>query len=221
MRSLLDFFRKKEDTTYTKPFSSWTINGKEYLIKESFNIKSQVANKDIQIYGWSLETRFKIDGKWSAWHKYYNNRIYVSMSSAIDAGIKTHRSGEQNVDWRICPLYKMEHAEYREYKIDQLFGEKDKNKFEIKSWVLEEDYDRKLSYNNSVVKYKKGTIFIQTENGSILISATPKISTTRHQNNLFKEIQKLGKIKEVDIMDMKQIHPHLLKELKQKLNIKK
>lgn len=229
MRSLLDLFKKKDIkgdmVPNRKPFADWTIGGREYVTKDKFPIKAQIASEGIVIYGWSLETRFKMNGEWSNWHRYHNNRIYYSMSSAIEAGIKIHPNGIKDIDWRICPLYKMNNAEYREFKIEQILSVNKKDTevksplYEIKAWLLEEDFE--IKFNNNSTIYKKGTFFIQRENGHVMISATPKTIVIRHKTQVFKEIQKLGKIKEVNIMDMKQIHPHLLKELKQKLNIKK
>lgn len=220
MRSILDFFRKKEpEQVNQKPWTHWMIDNQKYAIKDSFDIKCQTIPDGKQIYGWTLETRYKINGEWCQWYTYYNNRIYQSMSSAIGAGIKTHPNGKENVDWRICPLYKMENAEFREFKIDQLLNKtKENEKYEIKAWILEEDFERK--FNNNFMIHKKGSVFIQKDNGGIIISATPKTIALHGYNYLFKEIQKYGRIKEINLIDEKQLHPHLLKSIKQKLNIK-
>jgi hypothetical protein len=55
-------FKKSEPVSQPdliKPSEYYDINGKRWAIAESMNIKVQASAEDIQIYGWTLEIRWK------------------------------------------------------------------------------------------------------------------------------------------------------------------
>ncbi len=96
MRNIINLFRKKPQPVkekvkdhYNDKLMTYTINGKEYAISDSQIIKIQSVADDVQIYGWSLEFRYKdSSGEWYSWSTYWNHRIYVSRESALDAATK-------------------------------------------------------------------------------------------------------------------------------------
>jgi hypothetical protein len=59
-----------------KPVEWYDVNGKLYAIADSMNIKVQASVEDVQVYGWTLEVRWKHDGGWYQWMTYWNHRIY-------------------------------------------------------------------------------------------------------------------------------------------------
>lgn len=200
-----------------------TINNSEYTI-DGASIKVQSTAEDVQVYGWTLEQRYKYNNEWSSWHTHYNHRIYNSKESAIDASIKIGNLNHE--EFRITPLYKMSDPQYREYKIDKILNNSNTKKtYEIKGWRLKEDYDYFVHpTNGSKYTHKKGSVFIQLENGRIIKSGnfvdptyrtgiTPKSTT----GTWFDTMIKNGFLEEIEIKDEKWLHPHLLKGLKNKL----
>ena len=210
----MNIFKKKEDSP--KPLSM-TINNKIYAIEDSTFIKVQPVATDVDLYGWSLETKYN-KSTYGSWYS-HSNRIYNSRESAMDAALKIDRSF---YDYRILPLYRMTEIDFREYKINKLFGEiEKKEKFEIKGWKLKEDIEWHR-YNNHVVNHKKGSIYIQLENGDIIKSGTTCETMIRcGKDKLFNELIPNGLVEEIDIKDEKWLYPHLLKEVKTKLEINK
>lgn len=227
MRKLFNLFRKNSPEKVSdvkNPYNYYDINGKRYAVSDNMNFKVQGQDNDINIYGWTLEIRFRdSNGElYPNWSTYYNNRIYQSMSSAIDAALKVSQMGKRNSEWRVLPLYKMSQNEFRDYKIDQLIypnGDPAKPKtYEIKAWKVKEDVDFKYHPSSTSYKYKKGTIFIQLEDGSIQRAATRTEPTGFHDRyQLFHDLIPKGVVEEIDIREEKWVHPHLVKELKIKI----
>jgi hypothetical protein len=229
MRKLFNLFRKSEPVTQTKsvddlrkPAEYYDINGKRFAIADSMNIKVQASFEDIQVYGWTLEVRWKHNGEWHQWMTYWNHRIYQTRQSALDAAIKVYPSYHKDYEWRIAPLYKMNQPEWRQYQIDQLLWDSpyfEKKLNEVRAWRVIEDWEE--TFNNvNKVKFKKGTIFIQLENGNIVRAATTSDPTSYGSEYLLllrNYLLPKGKVEEIDIRNEKWIHPHLCKELKTKL----
>ena len=112
----------------------------------------------------------------------------------------------------------MNEPQFRDYQIDQLLNDNphQKKSKEIKAWKVIEEHEEILS-NNHKIKVKKGTIFIQLENG-ILRSGTTSEPTSYGLGYLLRNyLLPKGKVEEIDIRNEKWIHPHLCKELKTKL----
>lgn len=222
MRKLFNLFKKSEpapqQSDLRKPTEYYDINGKRFAIADRMNIKVQASADDVQVYGWTLEVRWKHNGEWHQWMTYWNHRIYQTRQSALDAAIKVYPSYHKDYEWRITPLYKMNEPQFRDYQIDQLLNNTlQKKSKEIKAWKVIEDYEETKS-NNHKIKVKKGTIFIQLENGNILRSGTTSEPTSYGLGYLLRNyLLPKGKVEEIDIRNEKWIHPHLCKELKTKL----
>ena len=222
MRKLFNLFKKSEpapqQSDLRKPAEYYDINGKRFAISDSMDIKVQASADDVQVYGWTLEVRWKHNGEWHQWMTYWNHRIYQSRQSALDAAIKVYPSYHKDYEWRITPLYKMNEPQFRDYQIDQLLNNPlQKKSKEIKAWKVIEDYEETKS-NNHKIKVKKGTIFIQLENGNILRSGTTSEPTSYGLGYLLRNyLLPKGKVEEIDIRNEKWIHPHLCKELKTKI----
>lgn len=198
------------------PTERYNIDGKIFAIADSMNIKVQTSSEDVQVYGWTLEVRWKHNGEWCQWMTYWNHRIYQSRQSAMDAAIKVYPSYNKDYEWRISPLYKMNEPQFRDYKIDQLLYDNphQKKDKEIKAWKVIEDHEEIFQSGNKV-KVKKGTIFIQLENGQIFKSATTSEPTSYGLRYLLNNyLLPKNKVEEIDIRNEKWIHPHLCKELK-------
>jgi len=213
---------KKEDQK-VKPIE-FTINNRDYIAEYDTTFKVQSEAEDVNVYGWVLETRYKYDDKWGGWCSYYNNRIYHSRESAVDAAMKIRSMYRDDNDaWRISPIYRMNEPQYRDYKINKILGEDKKpNSFDIKGWRLKEKF-KYYSTKDKDFYYEKGSVFIQLENGSVIISGTSMTSHKyiHYRKRFFDEILPNAEIEEIEITDEKWLHPHLLRELKIKLKIKK
>ena len=219
------FNRKKEEIKEeVKPNPiTIVINNIKHVIEDSLFVKVQSSADDVSVYGWSLETRYQMrQGEWTSWYTYYNHRIYNTKESAIDASIKAGLTNRQDRECRVIPLYRMTEPQYRDYKIDKLLGNnKKKESYEIKGWKLKEDYDWYKTPNNGTIVHKKGTIYIQLENGDVIKSGTANEYTWRiGRSRLLTELIPKNLVEEISISDEKWLHPHLLKELKIKLKIK-
>jgi hypothetical protein len=231
---LFNLFKKK--TTIVEPVKNhfksdvmtYTINNKEYAIADSQLIKIQAVADDVNLYGWSLEVRWKDNkGEWYSWMTYWNHRIYTSRSSALDAATKIYPSYHNGYEWRIVPIYKMTEPEYREYKIDQLLMPNRVNKepkvYEIKAWKVKEDCEITYERNNRTYKYSKSTLFIQMEDGNIRLvkNSTESNSIINSQARMIlDDLIKNEQVEEVNIKNEKWSHPHLCKELKKKIKNK-
>lgn len=222
-----NLFKKKEkvvEPVLPKPVI-YTVNNKDYVIEDSFPIKIQAQAGDVQVYGYTLEVRWKSQNDdWYDWMTYWNHRIYVSRSSALDAAIKVFPSYNKGYEWRITPLYKMTEPQYRDYKIDQLLSSapnREPKVYEIRAWKVKEDCQIVSDKTNKISNYKKGQIFIQKENGEVIFIKDPNTQLNYYErsklhNNLIPE----GKVQEVEIGNEKWVHPHLCKELKTKIKNK-
>lgn len=201
-----------------KPYDYWDINGKRYAIGESMNVSCQVSDQDRRVYGWTLETRHRYsNGDIGGWQTHYNNKIYQSYKSANDAMLKVIKYG-YSADARIMPLYVMDGAEFREYKIDRvLTPDPIKKEYELKAWKVKEDCEIEVRSFSNPKKYKKGTIFIQLQNGSIQQAATRNEITRYSYRRELEDLLKYNILEEFDIKEEKWIHPHLCKELKIKI----
>lgn len=218
----MKLFKKKEEDPQIKPIQ-FSINNRDYIAEYDTTFKVQSVAEDVNVYGWVLETRYKFDGKWTHWVSYYNNRIYHSRESAVDASMKIRSMYRDSSDaWRISPIYKMNEPQYRDYKINKILGDDKKpNTFEIKGWKLNE----RFKYHSTKDKdfyYENGTVFIQLENGSVIISGgcVKKNQYLHYRKRFVDEVLPNADISEIEILDEKWLHPHLLRELKIKLKIK-
>jgi len=213
----------KSTNQLVKPDHYYTVNGKNWAIEESINFKSQAVAEDMRPYGYTLEVRWKDNkGEWYGWTPYWNHKIYYSVAQANDAAIKCYLSRVSICEWRIRPLYVMDQMEYRTFKLDKLLSDNknEPKKYEIKGWKVKKDVE--VEYNNgSKFKYKKGTLFIQLENGSIFKISRPSDPTSISDHYQLKnDLIPNGHVIEVEITDEKWAHPHLLKELKTKYKLK-
>jgi hypothetical protein len=184
-------------------------------LKDMGNIIIQEPKPLSKVYGWTVELRRKSHSS-EDWFINYKNKIYGSQNVALDAAIKIINDFRQKGsnanyfhDFKIIPIYKMDDSEYREWKIDQIIDktESTDNK-KIKSWKLKEDV---LYYRS---EYKSGTIFIELSNGCII---TPNESIPSRRVSKSFIHKHINILEEIDIIDEKWVHPHLLKELKLKL----
>ena len=228
MKKLFNIFKKQQPKKepvknhYNGELMTYTINNKQYAIADSQIIQIQSVADDVQIYGWTLEFRYKdMRGEWYSWSTYWNHRIYVSRSAALDAATKIYPSFRDGYEFRIAPLYKMTEPEYREYKIDQLLSNSKVSEpkvYEIKAWKVKEDCEIYYERTKHTFKYKKGTLFIQMEDGNIK-SVKDQTSGISHHDKfqLFNNLIEEDKVEEVNIQNEKWVHPHLCKELKTKI----
>jgi hypothetical protein len=218
MKKLFNIFKKKKEEIL-KPEVYYSIGGKIYAVKHCEIVKYQPPSENHKVYGWTLEVRTKRHGEWGSWFTYYNNKIYNSHSSALGAALQCHLSYQrEEYEWRIKPLYVMDDQEIRDYKIDLLLKETPpKKQFGIKAWKVIDDCE--VDYKSyGKYKYKKGTVFIQLEDGNIINLKDRNSKTERNNHYQLKtELIPRGLVKEVDIQDEKWAYPHLLKELKKKL----
>jgi len=221
---ILNFFRKnKKPKSVVKPDYYYTINNKDWAVEDSINFQTQGIVEGMKPYGWAIEVRWKDSkGELYPWETSWNRKIYHSAVSASEAALKCYLSKNHGYEWRLKPLYSMEQQEYRSFKLDKLLNvnRQEPKKYEIKGWKVKEDTE--IVYDNGVkAKYKKGTLFIQMENGSVFrINGT---SDKTYNINLYqfrKDLITNENVIEVEIKDEKWSHPHLLKELKTKLKLK-
>ena len=198
------------------------VNNIDYIIEDNSFIKVQSSIEDVEIYGWALESR--IPKYQTDWSTHYGNHLYQSRQSALDAYIKINdptNSYNTSFYWefRVVPLYKLSEPEYRDMKINKIL-DTNKKEYEIKGWKVKEDLnDAHVRYGKST-HFKKGSLFIQLENGSII---KPGISFKGYYINrkFIDEMIDKELVEEVNITDEKWSHPHLIKELKAKFKITK
>jgi len=177
--------------------------------KEDITIKVECPNDDIIPYGWTIEKIYKNNGNVS--HALTSSRkIYHSRESAIDA-LSKMKEIYSHLDYEIIALYKMDKPQLRDYKINRIVNHESEKTYEIKGWKLKEDYINKFG----VLIHKKGSIFIQLKDGTIIKSGTPNNPT------LITSIQFINnnQLEEIEIKDEKWLYPHLLKELRGELSI--
>jgi len=233
MRKLFNLFKKKSapettkalETDKRKPAEYWDIDGKRFATAEKMIVKTQTIDETRRIYGWTLEVRMQWNNNntqthTTDWFTYHNHRIYQSQSSAIRALLSVNKHNYY-FDARIMPLYVMDNTEFRDYKIDKLLiPETNKDKFEIKAWKIKYDCEVKLKGIYNPQKYKKGTIFIRLENGSVQQAATKNEKTRWAFRFELEELLENDLLEEFSIENEKWIHPHLCKELKTKFKNK-
>ena len=224
--------KEKVKNNYNYDLMTYTINGKEYAICDSQLIKVQAVADDVNLYGWSLEVRYKMSGgEFCNWFTYWNHRVYVNRSSALDAATKVYLISSPGYEYRIVPLYKMTEPQYRDYKIDQLLNpnkvSKEPKVYEIKAWKSKNDIEVEVpnkypSNKPYLYKCKKNTMFIQMEDGNIRIvknSTEPKSIMYEHSRYILEYLIENELVEEVNIQNEKWAHPHLCKELKSKIKL--
>ena len=124
---------------------------------------------------------------------------------------------KEDFEYRVKPLYVLGNDELRDYKIDLLINEENpKKQYKIQAWKVIEDCE--VNYKNlRTYKYKKGTLFIQLENGSIINIRDHSKGIHRYDGHQLKnDLIPNGLVKEVELQDEKWAHPHLIKELRGK-----
>jgi hypothetical protein len=73
-------------------------------------------------------------------------------------------------------------------------------------------------YATSLIgKHKRGSIFIQLENGSIIKSGNVSDKTRFLWSSSFKKLLSSELFDEIELKEEKWLYPHLLKELKNKI----
>jgi hypothetical protein len=218
MKALFKLFsRKKSENIKLKNTQDYiTINNKMWRVSDIIPIKVQTYSDNKQVYGWSLECKVE-NTNWFNW----KNKIYGSINSATSACININKSYGNNYEFRVVALYKMTEPEFRDYKIEQLIGDTERIKFkklEIKAWKVKEDCEIFYERTNKRFEYKKGTLFIEDEQGRTL---TIKNQTTKLGLNdgymLRNDLIVKGLVEQVNIENEKWAMPHLCKELKQKI----
>lgn len=232
---ILNIFRKNGDqpkvvespvkstNQLVKPDHYYTLFNKNWAVEESINFQTQAVAEGMMPYGWAVEVRWKDNkGEFYPWQAYWNRKIYYSASSATEAALKFYVSTSNGYEWRVKPLYSMEQQEYRNFKLDKLLGEnstQEPKKYEILGWKVKEDCE--IEYKNGVKsRYKRGTLFIQLESGDIIQIKNSRENTRSDRYQLFNDLIPGGFVEEVKIEDEKWSHPHLLKEVRNKLKIK-
>jgi hypothetical protein len=210
----------KSNKKLINPAHCYTIFNKIWAIEESINFQTQAIVDGMKPYGWTVEIRWKDNnGEFYPWQTYWNRKIYYSASSATEAALKCYLSKSNGYEWRVKPLYTMEQQEYRNFKLDKLLGEtstQEPKKYDIKGWKVKEDCE--VEYKNGAkFKYKKGTLFIQLESGDIIQIKNSRENTRSDKYQLFNDLIPGGFVEEVKIEDEKWSHPHLLKEVRNKI----
>jgi len=220
MKNIFNFLKKKKKY-FVSPELYYKVYDKIWAVEESVKFKSQSIVDNTKVYGWTLEIRWE-RGKdnWCEWQTHYNNRIYNSSFSATDAGLKFHLSSSKDFEWRIRPIYVMDNQEYRDFKIDKLLDNKSESKdvFKIKGWKIKEDCEIDIYNIAKLTKFKKGSLFIQMENGSIFCIRSKTKKSEKFRNRVIDKLITLDYVDEVKIEDEKWSHPHLIKEIRNKLN---
>jgi len=225
---ILDFFRRKKQPKMVdnqvksiNPNHYYMVNNKTWVVEESVNFKTQSMSDDVHTYGWTLEVRWADGlGGWCGWSPYWNNKIYYSAQQATEAALKCYLSKSIH-EWRVRPLYVMDEMEYRNFKLDKLLNtDTESKKHEIKGWKVKVDIEVEDD-NGHVSTYKRGTLFIQLENGNIFkVTGPSEKNKYGDQYKLKNYLIPNGHVVEVEIKDEKWAHPHLIKELKTKFKLK-
>lgn len=218
---------KKEIINTNNMKNNVYINGKQYFLEITDKILVQEPNPEKKIYGWSLEFRCKYNDKWNNWEVYWNKKIYSNRESAISAAINIKNTTFRNTgyEFRVRVLYSMDATEWRDWTIEQVLKSDTTNTTEksekpIRAWKLKDEYVRNPTsgYYKSTT-YPKNSLFIEFED-EILMCATATNPTSRWQRTVFNEINKNSLLEEVDITKEIWYHPHLIKQIKQKLNVR-
>lgn len=130
MNDFYKFFRSIKEKFGFKDLPNLSNNlyvyqeGDPLKMEEKFrvDVTEEIQNvDDIYIYGWVIETSYfdKRSSKWGSWGRHYNNKLYYSKGSAIDAihQIKEHSIG---TDFRAVAMYNFKNNGYRTYIINKI-----------------------------------------------------------------------------------------------------
>ena len=183
------------------------VNNKEYSIEKGELTVNVLEDKDLKPYGYTIERRYN-----SGWHTYWTNKIYSSLSSALNALQQIPKYTHE--EYRIITLYRMTESQKREYKIKELLGDvksKEERLKEIKAWKAKEDFE----YPKNIIN-KRGSIFIEFYN-SIVKSGQSHKTRYYWNSEIKKNLSNTDLFEPIELKDEKWLHPHLLKELKEKL----
>jgi hypothetical protein len=183
------------------------VNNKEYSIEKGEISVNVLENSELKPYGYTIERKYN-----SGWHTYWTNKIYSSLSSALNA-IQQIPKGLHE-EYRVVTLYRMTESQTREYKIKQIFGDiksKEERLKEIKAWKLKDDFEYPKNRIN-----KKGSIFIEFYN-SIIKSGQSQKTEYYWNSEIKKHLSNKDLFELIELKDEKWLHPHLLKELKEKI----
>lgn len=186
------------------------VNNKEYLIDKSELVFQFEESQDLVPYGYTIERKYANLN----WHNYWTNTIYCSLQSALNAIIQIPKGSEE---YRVVPLYRLQGSELREYRIKEVLGEqktKEQRLKEIKAWKLKNDFEYPVGLKNKIIK--RGSVFIQLENGTIIKSGQTE-KTKYWGNDIKKYLENSDLFEEIELKDEKWLYPHLLKELKNKI----
>jgi hypothetical protein len=181
------------------------VNNKKHVIEQEVcSYQFEDPNPDMTVYGWVIEIKMKNTDFWTT---YWTNKIYSSKSSAENAIIQIPKMvGEE---YRIVPLYRLQGYALRDFKIKEILGEvKVKKPHDLKAWKSLDDF----SYHGS--EYKKGSVFIQLENGTIVRSGQNEKTNRLWLNDFKIKLKDEQLFKEIELKDEKWLRPHLLKEVK-------
>jgi hypothetical protein len=215
---LFNLFKSKKSAK--TPNHYYSLYNKIWAVEESIVFQTQAVAEEKNPYGWTFEIRWKDTntGDWYPWTTYWNRKIYYSAQSANEAAISALKGSKH--EWRIKPLYTMEQQEYRNFKIDKLLSGRsyEPKKYELMAWKVKKDCQVKYD-NGNIFNYKKGTLFIQLERGDIIQIENTTKNRIGGKYQLFNDLIPGGFVQEVKIEDEKWSHPHLLKEIKNKLKI--
>lgn len=196
-----------------------TVNNKSYEITKDGLVVNflhgqadSVNTNDLSLipYGYSIESRNKYNGEWFT---YWTNKIYSSLDSAFNALIQIPKS--DNYEFRVVTLYRIPESQVRTYKINQVLSEAKSKKeklTDIKAWKLKKDFEYPINQIN-----KSGSIFIQISDYRIIKSGQTQKTRNYWLSDLKAYLKKEELFEEVNLKDEKWLHPHLLKELKEKL----
>ena len=183
------------------------VNNKEYSIEKGEISVNVLENSELKPYGYTIERKYN-----SGWHTYWTNKIYSSLSSALNA-IQQIPKGLHE-EYRVVTLYRMSEYQTREYKIKEVLGDiksKKERLKEIKAWKAKEDFEYPKNRIN-----KKGSIFIEFYN-SIIKSGQSQKTEYYWNSEIKKHLSNKDLFELIELKDEKWLHPHLLKELKEKI----
>ena len=189
------------------------VNNKEYQIKEGELIIGVGELQDFTPYGWSIE--YRMPG--GSWWTYWTNTIYSSKQSALNAIIQIPKSTRE--EYRVIPLFKMEGSALREYRIKEVLGEtKPRKKLsDIKAWKSKKDFEYPVGLSKPNI-IKRGSVFIEMENGTIIKSGQTEKTKYYWRSDLRYQLNDRELFDEIELKDEKWLYPHLLTELKNKIN---
>jgi hypothetical protein len=232
IKKIKDIFKKNNNvmTPIKNKKESINIGNKIYAIESTSYVPVQEVPFDRKVYGWTLETRYKDNrGNYYPWCIYSNKKVYSTRSSAIEAGIKISKVSyyaSKDIEYRVGALYMMDTMEWRDYKINEILVSSPREiDYTIQAWKVKEDFVNEwgpntITSSKSKITYKKGTLFIKYGD-DILISGTSNSFTRHGMNYTFANLKSKGCLfEEVDIMNEKWVHPHLIIDIKNKLNVR-